>query len=427
MDSVACAQLNRAFNDPAQRYLQLMVGTTAYQVDLDKMSQTSPLGYARPICCVVQDGTGKWQWVDESGSWEDYDTYVAGQLSAARAAKRNTTRVFVSSRSQWYVVDLLRFEQHNAFTLASKRIRFFAPPNSAPLASGVKKRRTRTATSTASQNNVASATAASSTTVASAASASATATFTAASAAAPTVGSTTTPSSTASGCPSLTPLYYQADSLTDMNTRSIWTVLKPGEWEHDACDPVTFLQLGEEDETVVRLPCSSSAISCTFNKTSIEQSLLYKSQCPTCGMTIAIPGPQPSGSMHISIDHTNDCDGHLGVGTIVISYHFPSGTQGRRDPSPGLQYQGTHRTCYYPNAPVGWSCLRLLRLAFERGQLFHVGDSVTTGQTNVVVWAGIHQKTTTSGGATQHGWPDDGCLGRLQSEVASKGISHEES
>ena len=76
-------------------------------------------------------------------------------------------------------------------------------------------------------------------------------------------------------------------------------------------------------------------------------------------------------------------------------------------------------------APIGWGCLRLLRLAFERGQLFHIGDSVTTGKRNVVVWAGIHQKTARCGGATLHGWPDDGCLIRLQSEVASKGISHD--
>lgn len=414
MDSVACAQLNQAFDNPAQRHAQLMVGSMGvYNIDLDEMSQTSQLGYRRPIC--VQDvqsstaGAVKWQWQHESGSWKEYDPYAAGQLSAAQAAKRNTTRVFVPSHNQEYVVDLLRYEQRNAYTKVAKPIRFWiAPPSSAPLTSGAKKMRTHAATSTASQNNVASATTASTTTPS-------------------TAASTTAPSTAASGCPSLTPLDFQADPLTDMKKRAQWTVLKPGEWEDGACDPVSLFPLGDDGETVVRLPCGSKAISCTFNKTSIVQSLLYNSQCPTCRMAIAIPGPQPSGSMRMRIDHTFDCDGHPGVGTIVISYNFPSGTQGRRDPSPDLQYQGTHRTCYYPNASIGWSCLRLLRLAFKRGQLFHVSDSVTTGASNVVVWAGVHQKTAVRGGATLHGWPDDGCLKRLQSEVASKGIPHEES
>ena len=35
---------------------------------------------------------------------------------------------------------------------------------------------------------------------------------------------------------------------------------------------------------------------------------------------------------------------------------------------------------------------------------------------------GIHQKTAPDGGVTNHGWPDDTCLQRLQSEAASKGV-----
>ena len=41
-----------------------------------------------------------------------------------------------------------------------------------------------------------------------------------------------------------------------------------------------------------------------------------------------------------------------------------------------------------------------------------VGTSVTTGQTNTVVWGGIHIKTSPHGGATAHGWPDDGYFGK---------------
>ncbi len=107
----------------------------------------------------------------------------------------------------------------------------------------------------------------------------------------------------------------------------------------------------------------------------------------------------------------------------MLHYDFPHGRQGPRHPAPGAPYKGTSRTAYYPDNAVGWRCVALLRLAFERGQLFMIGESVTTGKDNVVVWAGIHQKTAREGGEARHGWPDATCLERLQSECAAKGLS----
>ena len=52
-----------------------------------------------------------------------------------------------------------------------------------------------------------------------------------------------------------------------------------------------------------------------------------------------------------------------------------------------------------------------------------VGTSVTTGQQNVVIWSGVHQKTSTSGGAANHGWPDKGHFDRLKQECATIGIT----
>ena len=40
--------------------------------------------------------------------------------------------------------------------------------------------------------------------------------------------------------------------------------------------------------------------------------------------------------------------GHSTVGTIVIRYHFPSGTQDQSHPSPGQPYRGTSRVAYLP-------------------------------------------------------------------------------
>lgn len=54
--------------------------------------------------------------------------------------------------------------------------------------------------------------------------------------------------------------------------------------------------------------------------------------------------------------------------------------------------------------------------------MFTIGRSLTTGMDNSIVWASIHMKTSPSGGASQHGYPDPGYLGRLRSELKAKGI-----
>ena len=56
------------------------------------------------------------------------------------------------------------------------------------------------------------------------------------------------------------------------------------------------------------------------------------------------------------------------------------------------------------------------------GMIFIVGDSVTSGKQNTVIWSGIHHKTCTWGGAEWHGWPDPGCFSRLQHECAAHGV-----
>jgi len=70
--------------------------------------------------------------------------------------------------------------------------------------------------------------------------------------------------------------------------------------------------------------------------------------------------------------------------------------------------------------------LAMMKIAFERRLIFRVGQSVTTGQNNSVVWNGIHQKTNTSGGATNWGWPDDGYFARVKQELAAKGVTEED-
>lgn len=69
---------------------------------------------------------------------------------------------------------------------------------------------------------------------------------------------------------------------------------------------------------------------------------------------------------------------------IRITYKFPNGTQGPEHPNPGQFYKGTKRVCYLPNTAEGQEVLELLKIAFDRRLVFTIGDSITTGQQNVV-------------------------------------------
>ena len=202
-------------------------------------------------------------------------------------------------------------------------------------------------------------------------------------------------------------------------------MLSPGEWEAGAQDPVLFSELGEGGEEVVRLRCHSEAISCTMNRSTAEQAFRTSNKCPCCRQLYPLlPGPQPTGVMRAQTDPSRDCEGHAaGRGSIAVSYEFEGGQQLEQHPEPGKGYRGTRRSVYLPNDDAGRKALELLKLAFERGVLFGVGMSVTTGtQEHCVVWNGIHQKTRRDGGAASHGYPDPTFLQRLESECALQGV-----
>ena len=92
--------------------------------------------------------------------------------------------------------------------------------------------------------------------------------------------------------------------------------------------------------------------------------------------------------------------GYGSCGTIVISYRFPSGTQGPDHPNPGKPYTGTSRTAYLPNNIEGKKVLRHLKKAFEQKLTFTIGRSTTTGRDDCVTWNDIHHKTSMYGGST---------------------------
>ena len=74
-------------------------------------------------------------------------------------------------------------------------------------------------------------------------------------------------------------------------------------------------------------------------------------------------------------------------------------------------YRGEN--AYFPNNKYGLELLGIFKIAFDNNLLFQLGTSVTTGNYGIV-FAGIHFKTQTLGGETNHAYPDHGYLERIK-------------
>ena len=133
-------------------------------------------------------------------------------------------------------------------------------------------------------------------------------------------------------------------------------------------------------------------------------------------------GDSPPGSMswEYSAPGQIPLETYEDKGTWEINYSFRNGI---RD---GVEYRGTHRIAYVPDTKEGREVLFLLQKWFIRKVTFTVGDSVTTGRSNVVVWNSIHHKTNTHGGTMTYGYPDPTYFNRVKLEMADKGILLEE-
>jgi deltex len=173
------------------------------------------------------------------------------------------------------------------------------------------------------------------------------------------------------------------------------------------------------NQRVVQLP--KCAARHPFHSECIAAALSATPRCPVCMVPMAAAcGTQPDGVMTlqriVSRLPGETCD------TVVVNYHFPSGRQGPRHPSPGQAFYGTGRTAYFPYSARGRVVLQQLMRAWDARVLFTVGTSVTTGQTDCVVWNGVHHKTSMSGGPVHYGYPDANYLDRVSEERACVGV-----
>ena len=161
-----------------------------------------------------------------------------------------------------------------------------------------------------------------------------------------------------------------------------------------------------------------------FHRFCAQQALALKPSCPICKRIYAeIRGDSPPGQMTMREESRLHCDGFPTVGTIEMQFIVPSGIQGPRHPNPGARFTGTMRYALLPATPEGRELAQLLRVAFDRGLIFTVGTSLTTGVANTVVWAGgIHLKTSVRGGVAQWGFPDPSYFARLRAELRERGV-----
>ena len=143
--------------------------------------------------------------------------------------------------------------------------------------------------------------------------------------------------------------------------------------------------------------------------------------CPICQKIYGIiKGDMPPGKMSAIVNNKIKCVGYENNGTIIVDYNIHSGNYKEK------KFKGTHRTSYLPNTKEGRILLGLLKIAFDRKLTFRIGTSVTTGVTDIIVWNGIHHKTSICGGPTQYGYPDPTYFNRVLEELASKGVNKDD-
>ncbi|KAL6734636.1 hypothetical protein Aduo_005154 [Ancylostoma duodenale] len=194
--------------------------------------------------------------------------------------------------------------------------------------------------------------------------------------------------------------------------------------QQDDC-VICLCPLSEPGE-VSELPCKHQLHTSCLKE--YLKSANAKKRCPVCLRYFELPlGDQPSEARmfinklsHIKLPGHEDSDF-----VYEIIYSVPDGIQEASHIRPGKPFTGTHRRAYVPGTAEGTKVLRLLKFAFDRRLIFTVGDSITTGARNTVVWNNIHHKTSIGGGPLKYGYPDPDYLNRVKDDLAAMGITED--
>jgi len=112
--------------------------------------------------------------------------------------------------------------------------------------------------------------------------------------------------------------------------------------------------------------------------------------CPFCSEAFKLKSEKkrpPYGTMHVSKTGK----------FFAIEFNMKSGA------SDGKSYGSRDQWAYLPISKEGKLGLWLMTAGFKKGLLFTIGKSVTTGRFGIV-FGGMHMKTNTGGGLTNHGY-----------------------
>jgi len=215
--------------------------------------------------------------------------------------------------------------------------------------------------------------------------------------------------------------YKAPESFTDpMKESALSEVIIIDQKNEEQC--VICLEQMKHGERIARFKID--ICNHTFHRGCIESALLRMPKCPICRTYIKEPqGCSPSGTLTTTVVESA-CSSfeHESTRSFVLTYSMQAGIQKCYHPNPGVRYTGTVRVAYIPDILDGRKLLQRLRYAFERGLLFLIGTSGTTGRQNVITWSSVHQKTSRFGGAMNHGFPDSGYFINCNEELDALGV-----
>ena len=102
-DPETAALIEEHFLNAASTHVDLSLGPhREYRVDFGRMQQTNlHSNFQRPVSRSATDGAGeRWEWQENDGSWQDFNRFAQGQLSAAKRAGRTGTTLYITSRHE---------------------------------------------------------------------------------------------------------------------------------------------------------------------------------------------------------------------------------------------------------------------------------------------------------------------------------------
>lgn len=159
-----------------------------------------------------------------------------------------------------------------------------------------------------------------------------------------------------------------------------------------------------KDEQTLLMKCCNAAYHASCFKQMCDNSECdrrFGFRCVACkhifGTYVSTAQPK-DGIMHIDCGHT----------FFKITYTFPY---------MDLDFR---RICYIPREEL--PLLIAFVTAFNRGHLFRIGTSQTTGKQNTIIWSSIPQKTSEHGGPAMHGYPDPDYVRRVTDQLKQVGV-----